>query len=847
MISNRYPRPCLGLLVATVAILGIVDNAGAQHESRLAAERRALMPVVVSATATDRTRRTAAQLAGTLGKMSSAVFQVTEGDGRSGIAIGTAADFPLLGYGDAFPRDATRREDYLLRSHAGGIHLIGATELAVDHAAWDLLHRLGYRQFFPSARWEIVPQCEELRMAVDAREHPAYYSRRIWYGFGAWDYAQLPYKEWCAKNRATSGIALSTGHAYDSIRSANKAEFAAHPEYLGLVGGERKSSKFCISNPGLRKLVIAHALRQFEKTPSLDSVSVDPSDGGGWCECDACARLGSESDRALLLANEVAAAVETKYPGRLVGMYAYNYHSPPPAIRAHPRVVISVATAFLKGGATLDEILAGWSAKTGMLGIREYFSVNTWDRDLPAAARGGNLDYLKRTIPEFHARGARFFSAESGDNWGPNGLGYYLAARMLWDVRAAQRLDELVDDFLTRSFGPAREPMREFYRQLDGSRPHLVMSDQVGRMFRSLEQARKLAGASAIRGRIDDLVLYARYVDLYHRYARAKGAERQAAFESLIRHAYRMRTTMLVHAKALYRDLASRDKSVSIPAESRWNVPEPANPWKSSRPFVAEELERYLAEGVARYPLSEIGFQPVSFSDDWVPAGRLKLPKVAEGRWSACRGKQTFYTRVDRAPAVLEMRVTGGLIAHYRDRGNVRIELWKIGNARQAGERNTLVSEDRSVPPDGKEHDVRLEVKEPGLYRLTLDDGNDRTLFQWNSPLPLTIRSTLDEPMNGRFSEPWQLYFYVPKGTKVLGLFGGEHGEVRDSADRPVLWLNGRPPNYYSVEVPEGEDGRLWSFRYARGSMRLLTVPPCLARRPEELLLPAEVIAHDAE
>ena len=45
-------------------------------------------------------------------------------------------------------------------------------------------------------------------------------------------------------------------------------------------------------------------------------------------------------------------------------------------------------------------------------------------------------------------------------------MGYYLAARLLWDVDEAQRLDGLVDDFLTRAFGPAKGPMAEFYRQL---------------------------------------------------------------------------------------------------------------------------------------------------------------------------------------------------------------------------------------------------------------------------------------------------------------------------------------------------------------------------------------------
>lgn len=812
----------------------------------VASEGKALMPIVVAAKAGDTTHKIATRLADYLGRISEAKFEVVTGDGTTGIAVGLPGDFTPLPFQTLWDaKDSTRREDYLLRSHQRGVYVLGATEMAVEHAVWDLLHRLGYRQFFPGEHWEIVPNVRDLRVEVNAQEHPDYHSRRIWYGFGAWDYNEKPYTDWCVKNRATSGIELNTGHAYDGIFSRNKAAFAAHPEYVALVDGVRKSSKFCISNPGLRRLIIEDALRQFEKDPARDSISMDPSDGGGWCECAECAKLGSITDQALLLANEVAAAVNEKYPGKLVGMYAYNYHSPPPNIRVHPQVAVSVATAFIKGGLSLDELLSGWSAKGATLGIREYYSVNTWDRDMPAEARGGNLAYLKRTIPDFHAKGAHFLLAESSDNWGPNGLGYYLAARMLWDTREAARVDELVEDFLTRAFGPAKEPMREFYRQLDGSQPHLVASDQLGRMFRSLEQARGLANAPDVRARLDDLVLYARYVDLFRQYAQAKGAVRQAAFEALIRHSYRMRRTMMIHTKALYRDLVSRDKSVSVPKDAEWSVAEGKNPWKSSAPFDAVEVSQFIAEGIARNPLTEINFNPVAFSENLISAAPLNLPEVAPGQLGAGRGRQTFYTRVDKAPATLALQITGGLIAHYRDRGNVQLQTWKIGGASQTGERETLVNEDRSVPPDGTEHAVALTLKEPGLYRITINDGSDRTLVKWNNGLPMTIRSDENEPMTGSYGE-WMMYFYVPKGTKMIGLFGGEHGEVRDSADRPVFWLNGREPNYYSVPVTDGEDGKLWHIRYGRGSIRLLTVPPYFARTAAELLLPAEVVARDA-
>jgi hypothetical protein len=47
-----------------------------------------------------------------------------------------------------------------------------------------------------------------------------------------------------------------------------------------------------------------------------------------------CAKLGSPSDRALTLANDVGEALEERYPGKYVAMYAYNFHQAPPSIQA---------------------------------------------------------------------------------------------------------------------------------------------------------------------------------------------------------------------------------------------------------------------------------------------------------------------------------------------------------------------------------------------------------------------------------------------------------------------------------------------------------------------------------
>lgn len=511
----------------------------------------------------------------------------------------------------------------------------------------------------------------------------------------------------------------------------------------------------------------------------------------------------------------------------------------------HPKVVVSVATAFIKGGMSLEDIISGWAEKGATLGIREYYSVNTWDRDQPGHARGGNLDYLQRTIPEFHSKGARYMSAESSDNWGPNGLGYYFAARMLWDVREAKNRDAIERDFLTRAFGPASPAMKDFYDQINGSKPHLVVDDQLGRMYRSLQKARVMADATEIKNRLDDLALYTRYCTLYHRYATADGKARQLAFENLIKHAYRMRTTMMIHAYALYRDLAGRDKTVSIPTDAKWQVPEGKNPWKSSVPFTPQEIETFITEGISAHKLVELNFKPVNFGANLLPAmSRLAIPgDLPAGEFTPGRGTQSFLTYASQ-PSNIELNITGGMIAHYRDRGNVKVELYKIGGESQTGEKETLVETNASIPPDGVERTLKLSLKQPGLYKIIVKDGNDRTQVNWPKGQLMTIASTQENPMN-RFYGLWMGYFYVPKGTKMIGLFGGEHGEVRDSQDRPHFWLNGREPNFYSVPVPPGEDGKFWRVRYCRGAVRLLTVPPFFAKTPGELLLPDEVLAKD--
>jgi len=729
------------------------------------------------------------------------------------------------------------REDYRLLSHAGGVSLLGASDLAVSHATWDMLYRLGHRQFFPGETWEVIPAASDLKLSVDASESPDFAARRIWYNWGTWGYNDAPYSQWCLRNRATQGFRLNSGHSYDSILAANRDAFAAHPEYFAEIDGKRRTEggdiKFCISNPDLRKLVVDHEVRVVKESPSLDSVSMDPSDGGNWCTCEKCRAMGSPSDRALTLANDVAGGINVLGLGkRYVGMYAYNEHCAPPAIKADPHVIASVTTAFLRGGYTFDQIIEGWQAQGATTGVYDYLSVVAWDWNLPRGAKGGNLASIATSLPRFHEQGARFYDAESGDCWGPCGLGYFLAGRVMWDIDEAKQTDAIVEDFLTKSFGSAKEPMREFYRLINQDSARRPAGDIIGRMYRQLDAARKLTDDAKVQARLNDLVLYTRYAEIY--YAFAAG---QKPVEEVATHAYRMRKTMMVHSYGLLSRLVGQQAALAD-----------GQPWKSEEPFTADEINRFISEGITNNEPVDPGFESVAFSDKLVPATPLQLPKVEQGSWPELpqNYQQHFIWMPEGAKELnIKIRVDKRWINRMP----------KLSLYSRLEVKAEPVATDESYLPDGVERELKLPTPYGGLHRVVTVDGGDHTYIQWPEGMPVVVESGIDTAnVASHFFGEWSLYFYVPKGTKSVGGWASRianwapriSGKLLDGSGKEVFDFGTADEGWFNIPVPAGEDGKLWKFANSHGQRLLMTVPPYLSRSGSELLLPDEVVKRDA-
>ncbi len=817
-----------------VALLFSCSVSALAEPGRLAGGGRADLPVVVGEKASAATKATAAELARLLGRMAATEFTVETGEGSRGLVVGAAGDFAKLPFAAEFGSGPFAREDYVLRSGKDGVWLVGASELGAAHACWDLLHRLGYRQFFPGKTWEVVPETRELSIDVDVKESPSFHSRRIWYNWGLWGYNNEPYTKWCARNRAVQGFHLDSGHAYDAIIAQNRAEFEKHPEWLAQLDGKRElrgDAKFCVSNAELRKFVVGWAVAQFKKNPQQDSISMDPSDGGGWCECDACAEFGSVSDRVVTLANEVAVAINALgFGAKYVGHYAYNQHCAPPKIRVHPHVIPSATTAFLTGGLTFDQVLTGWQAQGATMGVYDYLSVIGWEWNFPRGAAASRPKRVAELLARVHGQGARFYDAESGDCWGPCGLGYYVASRVMWDVREAGRVEAIVADFVEKAFGTAREPMREFYALITDDGQRRSPSDIVARMYRHLAAARAATSDAKVLRRLDDLTLYTRYAELAHAWQNGGSKEEMA------RHAYRIRHTMMVHSYGIWACLLSQKDAHTE-----------GHPLKNEEPFSDAEIAAIGKAGIEKNVPAEPGFTGVEYSKELVPAATLKLAKVEPGSFPGeSQERQRYFVWVEK-PGVIELKIA------VRKQWALRAPKLELFSPLEVSLAPVAVRED--YPPDNQERAMPLQTPHPGLHRIETHDGGDYTRIVWPAGMRVTVESGIEtSEVMSHFRGPWTLYFYVPRGTKIVGGWASRVANWAPKISGKLLAADGREmldfakleDGFFKVEVPPGMDGALWKFEHTLGQRLLMTVPPYLSRSGEELLLPREVVAADA-
>ncbi|MHB0934779.1 MAG: DUF4838 domain-containing protein [Armatimonadota bacterium] len=772
-----------------------------------------------------------------------------------GIYVGTAADF--AGFGVEIPRDLDTQELVVKTAGNGRLLLIGGGAWGISHAIDTFLDNVGCRWYYMGDAWEVVPQQPNLTVSLDLCDGPDFYlQRHIWAGAGMHSsWLKTEFANWQRRNRMGKPIRITTSHSWPGIDP--EKDFQAHPEWFGLVKGERKNSKPCYAHPEVIQRGIQRALDYFRNNPTADMITVSAPDGTNYCECERCMALagvkeiyelqgtpfgktadGREvslpSETIFNYANQVATAVAKEFPGKYVGCLAYSCYAHPPSFTLEPNIYVEITRGYRRTPLTQSEQIAEFAKKAKMLGIYEYLEVQPWTWEKPGRGRAAKLDYLASMMPYYYDNNMRSLNAEMSLNFAPNGVGYFITSRLLWDYKTDIRAAE--EELYRLAFGPAEAPMKRLYRRWESGQS---MDERTTALaYRDLQEAAQLtANQPEYRTRVDLIRMYAHFLRWYlqpKQYGTesqdvARWTEQFGTEEAKRRVEYqgvwvsRLMDTGMVHSWPFNRTFMRRGNLLGCDTKN-WMKPGPIP--------TGEEIERLFQQDLQGMKLDDAKEVPYTlFGNTLVP-----LPKGVPG------------SQPGTAPVLLNIHRAN--ILNIKAAAGQKVEI--------------TCAEDLPADTAARARFVGLEDYEKGLAEMVVQvvDGvaAGRTLT-FTSPGIGYLRVSISAPLV-KVSAPTflsgdlnlmeaRLYFYVPRGTpRFLLRTSADKGPtftVKDAKGTVVLNTANAREREFLIEVPAGTDGAVWSFEGPKdvngtASVQLIGVPNYYSLQPEQLLVPEDAL-----
>ena len=712
--------------------------------------------------------------------------------------------------------------------------IIGNTSFAIQEAVYIYLEQLGFRFFLPGEIWTVVPSIKTIFKPVKLLVKPDFEFRTIANGHG---YLNLPkpkedFDNWYRANRLGGTFFVWLGHNYDNIVASLAGEFKQHPEYF--AGNVAKGTlpvdpKFNVANKDLVKLVGDVAEKEIQRQISVKMspphISMEPSDGGGFCNTPACKEIGGPSDQVFFLANEVAKRIK-KYPGAWVGSLAYNEHILPTKFNLEQNIFVMVTNGFNRSRYSTEELLQLWRKKVSKVGVYEYLSVFESDNDIPGRNHAFKPAYIRQSVIDFYKSGARAYQAESTIGWISRGLGQYLLTKLLWNRNV--NTDSLKDDFFSKAFGAAAPSIRKLYTAWENNSLGAPFPSDMADWHSWVKEGYNATDDAAVRKRIDQLKIYLHYVVLYMEF---QANRTEANMLKLLSYAYQTRELACFATVPV---MISLPNYSGFPALGFYGAGE--KKWmQNTAPFTDTELQQNFLqdaqkfkkiEGLASYKLAG------SFIDlkSIAPATAHKYWGVPHTLWG---GEVEYIIRINTKGAGNYLEIKSGMAANPPVDRDVAVKVYASGKENT----NPLVQFAQNKKNENER--FSLASLSPGLYKVKVIDQEKMFILQFSSGIDYSIVMSpggggLLTTSAGGLNE---FCFYVPKGTRKFRIAKGVILNLESPAGRILNHENNLSESFY-VDVLPGEEG-VWTIFNQAGNLYIDGIPPYLGLLPSRMLVPA--------
>lgn len=460
------------------------------NELTLARDGRSDYVIVLPAEPTTQEQKAAEELSTWLEQMSGAEFAVISDSepardleisvGRTSRLAVTELEQAAVDLGD---------EGYAIAVKERKLFLFGGRHRGPLYAVFALLEEdLGCRWYYQST--STIPQMAVLTCSPVPRHFvPRLKIRDPWYRVAY-------HSNWSLCNRASSpvaGLPAKWGgpertpmftHGFNAIigRHIKDRVLKEHPEYFSLINGQRSTRQLCLTNSDVLALTIERSLAVLQEHLGVDWISISAYDGGGHCECEGCGAVDSANSSPagslIQFVNQVAEAVEKKYPDVLVTTLAYlDTLDAPTQVRPRHNVGIhlcndlhswrwplsSFVTSRRPKSRQYRQAIIEWTRISDNVYIWDYFTnFSHYPGPIP------NMHVLAESVDYYleHGVDGIMFQASYQSPGGSRApMKAWVMAKLFWDP--TRDVAELQRDFVYGYFGEAAPAINDYYTLLD--------------------------------------------------------------------------------------------------------------------------------------------------------------------------------------------------------------------------------------------------------------------------------------------------------------------------------------------------------------------------------------------
>lgn len=345
--------------------------------------------------------------------------------------------------------------------------LAGNTPQGSAHAVTTVLQdHFGVRWYHEGSLWTMVPSAPTLSIrfapshGASARVvNPAFIGRSLWSGG--------PEKNFARRMRltlpGTQRPYVGAGHSLDKVVAPDKY-MASHPEYFALVDGKRSADHPCFTHPDMFDVFMVYVRDGGSSFGVNDNTTV--------CRCETCLAVDGKSppyhgmpnvsESYCQLMARVAAQTAAEFPGRRLGIFAYQITNIPPKTVKHLGNNLDVLlcqdtsqyfdAAYRKAD---EKMTVEWVTKAGHVSFYDYLGIDYWTPRYFPSILARQLRHLKTA----GVVGYQTHDACMIDSAMPM---YYLLYQMLWDVDidAERTVSAMIDDL----YAEAAAPIHAYYR-----------------------------------------------------------------------------------------------------------------------------------------------------------------------------------------------------------------------------------------------------------------------------------------------------------------------------------------------------------------------------------------------